>query len=69
MSLSPKSFLYEQDAATGVATITLNRPEARNALSPEVAARLADAWVAVRDDELIAPICEAIQAVRQRTRP
>ena len=26
-------------------------------------------WVAVRDDELIAPICEAIQAVGQRTRP
>lgn len=26
-------------------------------------------WVAVRDDELIVPICEAIQAVRQRTRP
>ena len=36
-----------------VAIITLNRPEARNALNPEVAARLADAWVAVRDDDRV----------------
>ena len=33
-----------------IATVTLNRPEARNAINPEVAARLADAWRAVRDD-------------------
>jgi enoyl-CoA hydratase len=33
-----------------IATVTLNRPEARNAINPEVAARLADAWAAVRDD-------------------
>ena len=34
-----------------IATITLNRPEARNAVSPEVAVRLAEAWSAVRDDD------------------
>jgi enoyl-CoA hydratase len=34
-----------------VAIITLNRPEARNALNPEVACRLADAWEAVRQDD------------------
>ena len=34
-----------------IAVITLNRPEARNAINPEVAARLADAWRAVRDDD------------------
>ncbi len=34
-----------------VALITLNRPEARNALNPEVAVRLAEAWEAVRDDD------------------
>lgn len=34
-----------------IATVTLNRPEARNAVNPEVAARLADAWHAVRDDD------------------
>ena len=33
-----------------VALITLNRPEARNAISPEMLVRLADAWTAVRDD-------------------
>lgn len=33
-----------------VALITLNRPEARNALSPEMLVRLADAWITVRDD-------------------
>ncbi len=34
-----------------IATVTLNRPEARNAINPEVAARLRDAWHAVRDDD------------------
>ena len=34
-----------------VALITLNRPAARNALNPELAARLADAWERVRDDD------------------
>ncbi|MGR8920468.1 MAG: enoyl-CoA hydratase-related protein [Gammaproteobacteria bacterium] len=36
-----------------IATITLNRPEARNAVSPEVAVRLAEAWEAVRDDDAV----------------
>ena len=36
MVLSPKSFLYEHDAATGVVTITLNRPDRLNALTFEV---------------------------------
>jgi enoyl-CoA hydratase len=34
-----------------VAVVTLNRPEARNAVNPEVAARLADAWQKARDDD------------------
>lgn len=34
-----------------VALITLNRPEARNAISPEMLVRLAEAWTRVRDDE------------------
>ena len=33
-----------------IAIITLNRPDARNAVNPEVASRLADAWLAARDD-------------------
>ncbi|MBT9447543.1 MAG: enoyl-CoA hydratase/isomerase family protein [Hyphomonadaceae bacterium] len=33
-----------------VAIITLNRPEARNAISPEMLVRLAEAWTQVRDD-------------------
>ena len=33
-----------------VAIVTLNRPDARNAINPEVAVRLADAWTAARDD-------------------
>ncbi len=36
-----------------VALVTLNRPEARNALSPELAVRLARAWTEVRDDDAI----------------
>ena len=34
-----------------VAVITLNRPDARNAIDPEVAVRLARAWETVRDDD------------------
>lgn len=33
-----------------VALLTLNRPEARNAFSPEMLVRLAEAWTQVRDD-------------------
>jgi len=36
-----------------VALITLNRPEARNALNPEVMCRLADAWAEVAADDAI----------------
>ena len=34
-----------------IAIVTLNRPEARNAINPEVAVRLAQAWEQVRDDD------------------
>ncbi len=34
-----------------IAIVTLNRPEARNAISPEVGVRLAQAWEQVRDDD------------------
>lgn len=34
-----------------IAIITLNRPEARNAINPEVAVRLAQAWEQVRKDD------------------
>ena len=36
MALAPRSFLYEHDIETSVATITLNRPERLNALTFEV---------------------------------
>ena len=34
-----------------IALVTLNRPEARNALSPELAVRLSDLWNEIRDDD------------------
>ena len=34
----------------GVALITLNRPEARNAVNPELAVRLAEAWAEVKEN-------------------
>ncbi|HEX5365104.1 MAG TPA: enoyl-CoA hydratase-related protein [Acidimicrobiales bacterium] len=37
----------------GVAVLTMNRPEKRNALSPEMVVRMASAWHAVRDDPAI----------------
>jgi enoyl-CoA hydratase len=36
-----------------VAKITLNRPEAKNAINPEVACRLTDAWHSVREDDKV----------------
>ena len=36
-----------------IAFVTLNRPEARNAVNPEVAVRLDEAWYSVRDDDAV----------------
>ena len=47
MPIEPKSFLYHHDAATGVATITLNRPERLNALTFEVYRELREVFVAL----------------------
>lgn len=44
MTLNPKSFLYALDAPTGVATITLNRPDRLNALTFEVYRELTDTF-------------------------
>jgi enoyl-CoA hydratase len=42
---------YEK--AGGVAVLTMNRPDKRNALSPEMLVRLATAWRDVRDDDSV----------------
>lgn len=42
------------EVADGVATITLNRPERRNAMTPEMIMRLGQAWNDVRDDPSVA---------------
>ena len=47
MAIAPKSFLYSLDAATGVATITLDRPARLNALTFDVYRELRDAFVAL----------------------
>lgn len=45
--------VVDYEVSNGVAVITLNRPEARNAMSPEVLCRLYDAWQEVqRDDDV-----------------
>lgn len=45
--------LVDYDVHGHVAVITLNRPDARNAINPEVAVRLASAWQQVRDDDQV----------------
>src|SRR5881409_1441334 len=47
MAIVPKSFLYRPDPKSGVATITLNRPERLNALTFEVYAELRDTFRAL----------------------
>ena len=47
MAITPRSFLYTLDHATGVAMITLNRPERLNALTFEVYAELRDTFRAL----------------------
>lgn len=47
MAIAPKSFLFAHDAATGIATITLNRPARLNALTFEVYAELRDVFAAL----------------------
>jgi len=41
--------MYEK--REGIAFLTLNRPDKRNALSPEMVVRLAEAWVDFREDD------------------
>ena len=46
--ISPTTFLYEQHS--GVATITLNRPERLNALTFEIYRELTDTFLALRNE-------------------
>lgn len=46
--MSEAALLYEKEGH--VATLTMNRPEVRNALNAEMLCRLADAWQDVNDD-------------------
>jgi enoyl-CoA hydratase len=43
----------EYEVQSGVAIVTLNRPEVRNAMSPEVLCRLYDAWQEVNNDDAV----------------
>jgi enoyl-CoA hydratase/carnithine racemase len=55
--IAPSSFLYEHDRATGVATITLNRPERLNALTFAVYEELRDVFRALdREPEVRAVV-------------
>src|SRR4051812_21613084 len=50
--MSHETILYDV-SATGVATITLNQPDTRNALSNELLGELIDAFESARDDEAV----------------
>lgn len=47
MPIAPRSFRYEHDAATGVATVTLDRPERLNALTFEVYRELREVFLSL----------------------
>jgi enoyl-CoA hydratase len=46
--MSEPAVLYEKKGH--IATVTMNRPEARNAINPEMLCRLSDAWQEINDD-------------------
>ena len=48
---SEPALLYAKSG--GIATLTMNRPEVRNALNAEMLCRLADAWQDVNDDPAV----------------
>src|SRR5438034_925402 len=50
MPLAPQSFLYQHDPNSGVATITLNRPDRLNALTFDVYRELRDTFRALDDE-------------------
>ena len=45
--------LRREDQAGGVVVLTIDRPEARNALTPEIRSGLADEFEAMREDEAV----------------
>ncbi|MEO8605058.1 MAG: enoyl-CoA hydratase-related protein [bacterium] len=49
--MAEPALIYEKSGP--IATLTMNRPEARNAVNPEMLCRLADAWQDVNDDAAI----------------
>jgi enoyl-CoA hydratase len=49
--MSEPAVLYEKSG--GIATVTMNRPEFRNAINPEMLCRLADAWQDINDDPAV----------------
>ena len=51
MTIAAQSFLYQHDTETGVATITLNRPDRLNALTFEVYRELRDVFAALDTEE------------------
>lgn len=53
MTSSPHVLL---EIADGIATLTLNRPERRNALSPEMIVRLAQGWLEIREDPRVSVV-------------
>ena len=49
--MSEPAVLYDKQA--GIATVTMNRPEVRNSINPEMLCRLADAWQDINDDPAV----------------
>ena len=49
--MSEESHLLVEERDDGVVILTMNRPKARNALSPQMLLKLADAWYEFRDSK------------------
>lgn len=53
MTTASASSVLDLAVSDGIAVLTMNRPDKRNAINPEMMVRLADGWTRVREDDEI----------------
>ena len=58
-----ETILYDADAVTGVATVTLNRPERLNAFNRQMCEEIEQVWRAIKEDESVRAVVQPVPGV------